>query len=51
MLDVLVRGDVGIGEVEFEQDGGADLCVDCDGRVGDLGAFVSCRRPECQVSV
>ena len=40
MLDVFVCGDVRIGEVELEQDGGADLGVDCDGRVGDLGALV-----------
>ena len=40
MLDVFVWGDVRVREVEFEQDGGADLRVDCDGRVCDLGALV-----------
>ena len=45
VLDVFVGRDVRIGEVEFEQDCGADLRVHCDGWVGDLGALVCRRRP------
>lgn len=50
MLDIFVRDDVRVGKVELEQDGGAYLRVDGDGRVGDLGAFVGGWRPEGQVS-
>lgn len=50
MLDVFVRDNVRVGEVEFEQDGGANLRVDGDSRVGDLGAFVRGWGPEGQVS-
>lgn len=46
VLDVFVRDDVGVGEVEFEEDGGADLRVDRDGRVGDLSSFIGGWRPE-----
>jgi hypothetical protein len=50
VLNVFVGDDVRVGEVEFEKDGGADLRVNCDGRVGDLCALVSGRGPEGQVS-
>lgn len=46
VLNVFVWDDVGVGEVEFEEDGGADLRVDRDGRVGDLRALVGGRGPE-----
>jgi hypothetical protein len=46
VLDVFVWDDVGVGEVEFEEDGGADLRVDGYGRVGDLRALVGGRGPE-----
>jgi hypothetical protein len=49
VLDVFVWDDVGVGEVEFEEDGGADLRVDGYGRVGDLRALVGGRGPEDQV--
>lgn len=50
VLDVLVSDVVRVGEVELEQDGVADLRVDCDGLIGDLRAFVRRRRPEGEVS-
>jgi hypothetical protein len=46
VLDVFVWDDVGVGEVEFEEDGGANLRVDGDGRVGDLGSLVGGWGPE-----
>jgi len=46
VLDVFVWDDVGVGEVEFEEDGGADLRVDGDGRVSDLRALVGGGRPK-----
>jgi hypothetical protein len=49
VLDVFVWDDVGVGEVEFEEDGGTDLRVDGDGRVSDLGALVGGWGPEGQV--
>lgn len=49
VLDVLVRHDVRVGQVQLEQDGGADLRVHGDGRVGDARAFVGRGGPEGQV--
>jgi hypothetical protein len=51
VLDVFVGGDVRVGEVEFEENGRADLRVDCDCWVGDAGAVVGSWRPEGEVSV
>jgi hypothetical protein len=50
VLDVFVGSDVGVGEVELEENRGADLRVDCDCWVGDLGAFVCGWGPQREVS-